>query len=158
MNILCKKCGLIKPSSDFYVSQKNKCKECIRIANRNRQREYDKQRANLPHRVEARKAYAATDKGKEAHRRAKAAYLQRSPEKRKESIKKWIDENREKRKAHNDVLLALYHGTLKPEPCESCGATPTQAHHDDYSRPLDVRWLCIPCHVAHHKAARTVSV
>lgn len=160
MNILCKKCGLIKPSSDFYSSQ-NDCKECTkkrvkerRAANADYYREFDRERAHLPHRVEARKAYAATDKGKEARRRAQAAYLKRSPEKRKESIKKWIDANREKRKAHNDVLLALYHGTLKPAPCESCGATPTQAHHDDYSRPLDVRWLCIPCHVAHHKSER----
>jgi len=157
----CKKCGLSKPASDFYPLQKSECKECTkrrvretRAANIDHYREFDKRRANLPHRVEARKAYAETDQGREARRRANSAYFKRSPEKRKESIKKWIEAYPEKRKAHNDVLLALYHGTLTPKPCESCGASPAQAHHDDYSRPLDVRWLCPPCHAAHHKAER----
>jgi hypothetical protein len=27
-----------------------------------------------------------------------------------------------------------------------CGATKTEAHHTDYSRPLDVVWLCKHCH------------
>lgn len=41
------------------------------------------------------------------------------------------------------VDLGLIH---KHRCCESCGATPTQAHHDDYGKPLDVRWLCRRCH------------
>jgi ribosomal protein S27AE len=161
MNRTCKKCGFTKPASDFYVQQKTECKECTkkrvrenRAANIDYYREFDRQRANLPHRVEARKAYAETDQGKEAHRRAKSAYLQRSPERRKESIKVWGDNNREKRDAHKAVFLALYHGSIAKQACESCGATKTQAHHDDYSKPLDVRWLCVSCHVAHHKAER----
>lgn len=40
------------------------------------------------------------------------------------------------------VAKAIRTGKLVPQPCEVCGATKVDAHHDDYSRPLDVRWLC----------------
>lgn len=43
-------------------------------------------------------------------------------------------------------------GKLVPRPCESCGASQVQKHHDDYSRPLDVRWLCKSCHCDLHAA------
>jgi len=49
---------------------------------------------------------------------------------------------------------AIARGKLTRQPCEACGATPVEAHHDDYSRPLDVRWLCTPCHRAHHAAQK----
>lgn len=37
------------------------------------------------------------------------------------------------------------------QPCEACGAVGGQRHHHDYSRPLDIRWLCDPCHRAEHR-------
>ena len=36
-------------------------------------------------------------------------------------------------------------------PCEVCGATKAQAHHCNYSKPLDVRWLCPKHHAEWHK-------
>jgi hypothetical protein len=39
------------------------------------------------------------------------------------------------------VSAAIKAGTLTRQPCEECGAK-AQAHHDDYAKPLDVRWLC----------------
>lgn len=41
-------------------------------------------------------------------------------------------------------------GALVPLPCAVCGAKKVQAHHHDYSRPLDVEWLCFACHQAAH--------
>lgn len=38
------------------------------------------------------------------------------------------------------------HGRLVRKPCEACGSEKSQAHHDDYSKPLDVRWFCFKHH------------
>lgn len=58
-------------------------------------------------------------------------------------------------RAANDIRLAararvqkaVRNKILIPLPCEICGANKTEAHHDDYQKPLDVRWLCRE----HHK-------
>lgn len=54
--------------------------------------------------------------------------------------------------ARNAVRLAIKAGRLvRAERCSACGAEAyTHGHHDDYAKPLDVRWLCKPCHDAHH--------
>lgn len=62
----------------------------------------------------------------------------------------------EQRRAHQSVSYAISVGKLTPaERCEGCGARDRlnhagrrwlQAHHDDHSQPLDVLWLCPPCH------------
>lgn len=41
-------------------------------------------------------------------------------------------------------------GRMTRQPCEKCGATKTHGHHDDYTRPLVVRWLCRLHHDEHH--------
>lgn len=56
-----------------------------------------------------------------------------------------------KRLAHSRVNQAKRAGLLTPQPCSECGGTAVEAHHDDYARPLDVRWLCKACHeIQHH--------
>jgi ribosomal protein S27AE len=60
----------------------------------------------------------------------------------------------EKIRARSQTHDAMKRGKLIRQPCEQCGEAKSQAHHDDYSKPLDVRWLCHPCHVAHHKGER----
>jgi hypothetical protein len=47
-------------------------------------------------------------------------------------------------------------GELVPRPCRECGDRRVQAHHRDYSRPLDVDWLCFPHHRAEHGQVVTV--
>ena len=51
-------------------------------------------------------------------------------------------------RAREAVKRAVKSGKLIKQPCELCGNEPTQAHHDDYAKPLDVRWLCVPHHQA----------
>lgn len=55
----------------------------------------------------------------------------------------------EKRIARNRVATAIRDGKMQQQPCERCGAK-AQAHHDDYSKPLEVRWLCRDHHEEHH--------
>ena len=54
--------------------------------------------------------------------------------------------------AHRAVERALKKGQLIRQPCEVCGATDkVNAHHDDYSKALDVRWLCNTHHGQAHR-------
>jgi len=93
----------------------------------------------LPKRVEARNAYAKTDVSKEY----KYEYLKQY---RKNNPEKWA--------AHAAVRNALKTGRLKKSPCEVCGnENSVVAHHHDYSKPLDVIWLC---HF-HHRQVHTQS-
>lgn len=55
--------------------------------------------------------------------------------------------------AHKHVANAKRRGELVPEPCEICGAR-AEAHHPDYSKPLEVRWLCRRHHVRWHADRR----
>lgn len=48
------------------------------------------------------------------------------------------------------------HGKITKQPCEVCGAV-AQAHHDDYSKPLEVRWLCPVHHKQEHKECASLS-
>lgn len=52
--------------------------------------------------------------------------------------------------ARRQVGWAIGRGLLIREACSGCGAVETQAHHEDYTRPLVVRWLCAVCHTAEH--------
>jgi hypothetical protein len=63
-----------------------------------------------------------------------------------------------KEKARGFVRVALRQGVIRmSDKCENCGAPNTpcadgrrslQAHHHDYSKPLEVKWLCAKCHRA----------
>ena len=41
-------------------------------------------------------------------------------------------------------------GKIKREPCAKCGDPNAQMHHADYSKPLQIEWLCEFCHHARH--------
>lgn len=45
-------------------------------------------------------------------------------------------------------------GKLVPKPCELCNSTDVQKHHDDYTKPLAVRWLCRDCHLDLHRSEK----
>jgi uncharacterized Zn finger protein (UPF0148 family) len=50
------------------------------------------------------------------------------------------------------VHVAVKKGILVRQPCEVCGATKyIDAHHEDYTKPLSVRWLCR----SHHRQTHT---
>lgn len=60
----------------------------------------------------------------------------------------------EKSAARHAVNYAISAGRLVRQPCEICGVR-AHAHHDDYSKPLAVRWLCPLHHAAIHHAKAT---
>lgn len=53
--------------------------------------------------------------------------------------------------ARDLATKAKRNGALTRLPCRDCGAKKSEMHHPDYSKPLDVVWLCKPCHDAEHR-------
>lgn len=136
LNKTCIRCGEFKPLTEFYKhsgmsdGRLGKCKECCKsdaVANRRAKPEqylaYDRARVNEPHRVEARK-------------------LQRENQKINEP---------EKIAARYAVSNAIRDGRLVKQPCEVCGKENAHGHHEDYSKPLEVNWLCHTHHMERHR-------
>jgi hypothetical protein len=48
----------------------------------------------------------------------------------------------EKYRARYLLRSAIVLGKIAKQPCEVCGELKVESHHDDYSKPLEVRWLC----------------
>lgn len=132
----CFKCSEVKDISEFYPHKMmgdghlNKCKDCTksdvnkhRLANVERIRAYDRDRAKNPE-------------------RAKAA---------SEISKRWRQEDGRRVKCHKAVARAVRNGDLIRQCCERCSSEKSLAHHESYDCPLDVVWLCQPCHKARHK-------
>jgi len=130
----CFKCEEMQPLAEFYRHAQmkdghlNKCKECakkdVRINRResDRSRRYDRMRYQM-----------------NATRREKTAI----------GVKRRNREHPEKYKCRYTLTNAVRDGRIaKPDRCSSCGTDEAriEGHHADYSRPLDVEWLCSLCH------------
>lgn len=129
----CVRCGEAKSLTDFYANDRT-CKTCRRemvranrAAKAEKYRAYDRERALLPKRVEQNRRVTA----------------------------EWRANNRAERAAQVAVGNAVRDGRLFKWPAcavPECTSTRPVAHHPDYSRPLDVVWLC----QAHHKQAHAL--
>lgn len=145
MTHTCKICGTKSDASKFYAGVNNKCKECHKaMVRKNRAvkadyyRAYDAKRFQDDPRVKERhQRYRKTEAGVMSVRR---------------SQKKWEEQNPNKKAAHVILNNAVRDGRkLKPDKCESCGnCGRIHGHHDDYTKPLDVKWLCQKCHWKEH--------
>ena len=62
----------------------------------------------------------------------------------------WAKRNRIKSRAHVKLNTALKRGKVSKLPCSICGDINALAHHHDYSKPLDVVWLCRTHHAEEH--------
>lgn len=62
------------------------------------------------------------------------------------------EEQRFKEAVRGITARKIKQGVLVRLPCEVCNTdVDVHAHHDDYMKPLDVRWLCRKHHQEHHK-------
>lgn len=126
----CFKCGEAKCLSEFYKHKEmadghlNKCKSCTKSdVKRHRSENIEKIRAY------------------DRDRGSRQGY---------EYVKKYRDKYPNKYKAHTMVRNHIRSGNLVAMPCEVCGSVPSCAHHDDYLKPLNVRWLCYAHHSQWH--------
>lgn len=61
------------------------------------------------------------------------------------------EEQRRRANARSYANVYKRRGKLVPEPCKRCGGDDAEMHHHDYSQPLEVEWLCRPCHLTEHR-------
>lgn len=121
----CKDCGVDKDISCFYGVQ-GECKDCTKKRvqfnyrkNINHYTKYEQKRFKNPERKQRVLEYQRV-------RRLKYPL---------------------KNKARQDVGRALKKGILIKKPCEVCGQLRVEAHHEDYNKSLDVKWLCRKHHL-----------
>lgn len=100
----------------------------------------------------------SNDDFRAANKRRSAAHRARDPQARRDAVRKWYNNNTERVKAHSSVYRAVKAGRLtRPENCSRCGkSSAVHAHHTDYSKPLDVQWLCPSCHKGLHSAGQSL--
>lgn len=69
--------------------------------------------------------------------------------------RRWLELYPAAASAHSALHYAIKQGRVVPQTCQVAGcAERGEAHHDDYSKPLDVRWLCASHHKRHHAEQR----
>lgn len=66
----------------------------------------------------------------------------------------WEARHPERRRAQQLLQRAVRRGLIKRGVCEVCGSARAEAHHEDYSAPLEVRWLCRLHHFRLHAEKR----
>jgi len=146
----CTKCGGEHPLASFYKNSKlrggraNICKECHKASIRANQKkrieyylEYSRKRKKCPVYQAAQRAYRHSASGRAAKKKANLRYERKNP-------------GREK--ANKAVAYALKTGLLIKKSCTVCGTTKSiHGHHEDYSKPLDIIWLCALHHSEVHR-------
>jgi hypothetical protein len=149
----CFKCLQVKPLSGFYVHPKmsdgylGKCKECTkrdvityRQVNIESVRAFDRGRGR-------------TEKRKRLNRKTHKRLRRVDPERYRNRQRNLRAKEPEKYRARNAVNNAIRDGRLARRVCETCGKK-AEAHHEDYSKPLDVKWLCVLHHHERHRKYR----
>ena len=134
-----------KPLDDFYKHPKmgdghlGKCKECAKkdtmenkLRNYEYYRKYDIERSNTPRRIEL----------------------------RKETTERYRHEYPDKINACQKARRARIKGLITPpNSCPSCGyGGKLIMHHPDYSKPLEVEWMCQRCHKRLHAQLNVMGV
>jgi len=119
----CRKCKRLEPEVVLHVNSKRLKKDGT-MGYSYSCRECESERC---------RAYRKTEKGKEVWRNL---------------IRRQYANHRLETRARQNLNYHIRKGHItRPNVCENClTEKKTEGHHEDYTKPLDVRWLCRPCH------------
>lgn len=143
VQITCRKCGAQDSVTHHraVVKKHIRCNRCVADAAASLRAKRNAEGRPIPRSVERAKEYEAERSARpevRARRAADMARYSRDPMLRERHEARW------------QVRRAVASGKLVRGCCEVCGSVKTHGHHDDYSKPLDVRWLCPTHHREHH--------
>ena len=134
----CRACGEMKTIDEFYKRPDTadrhffECKPCLLLERRSRRRVSDvQQELDRKHNADPRQKERA---------RAKA--------------RRYALEHPERIRAYGKLQRGVVSlRVARPSSCPICGSTSRiVGHHADYSKPLDVTWMCSRCHARMHLA------
>lgn len=145
----CRKCGTIYEASE---AQSRKLDFICKPCRAKRDRAYREQRKAVGLRVSGRAMPREYHQGYQEIYRLRPEVKERKRLEARQRRTCPIEQN--KARVRRQTRSAILAGTLVRQPCEVCGAEKVDAHHDDYSKPLDVRWLCRTHHNEFHAKAR----
>jgi hypothetical protein len=141
----CSACGKRLDDTEFYRNKASndglmsRCKSCTKAYNAARKAKLDAHRPpGWKQKTKDKKAYS---------KEWRAAHPGYGTARKRD----WWNKNKDRLKVRNTVRYAMKAGKLVRQPCVICGEPKTHGHHTDYSKPLDVVWLCQPHHVEVHK-------
>lgn len=156
----CPRCKTMRPANEFPIRTKpngqirlySYCRECVRLKNR------EQYLSNRESRLRSAADYRANNPEKVKNFKSawKKKWRSANPEKARAlacvEAKAYRLANPEKENARRQVKKAIQSGSLIRGACIICGSTERiEGHHEDYSKALDVVWLCKKHHIALHK-------
>jgi hypothetical protein len=155
----------------------SRCKSCLKAYRKNRRQKYHalspellgiKRECTKCHETKSLECFSFSASGKYCRAsRCKSCVCRYVAEYRKLNIDRVRESDRSKTRspkalrrrrlknlvkeaARRTVRRALRNGDIVRGKCEVCGKQNAEAHHDDYGKPLEVRWLCRYHHLIHH--------
>lgn len=93
---------------------------------------------------------------REYHRKYDSEQYKKHPERERDRRLIYNAKYPNRVKANRKLNYALHKGYLSKLPCSVCSNLQSIAHHDDYSKPLEVIWLCELHHKVRHRAITVV--
>jgi hypothetical protein len=145
----CSKCGIEKPLDHFKTIKKTGklCSWCYFCSNECTKKWKENNKARI---IQWRKQYNK-DNADVLSKKSKQYYSE-NKERMLDYFRKYHKENNQAQIARHKILNRKEHwGLIPPSECSGCGDVGrVEAHHDDYNKPLEVRWLCRSCHKQFH--------
>jgi hypothetical protein len=180
----CSKCCTEKPLSEFYENRHvrsgyfARCKTCVKgfqsawnrtVAGKECIRKFREE--NPDKWIAYNEAYGKSKKGKESRKKYKTSVRGKEVKKKyllrryggesglRKARREKLDKHRtpEKAVAWDKAYRAIQAGKIIRVPC-TCGNPNSEAHHEDYSKPLDVIFLCASCHQKLHYQKRLMDL
>lgn len=150
MDKICRKCGKSYPNTSQFFGKAVSCRGGLRRSCKKCKSAYDKHyRQKHSQRIKERSHNSYINNREERLEKCRT-YNKNHPEINRRASEKYRENNPEKKKAHQLLNNAVCAGrVVKPDLCSNCKKKRRlEAHHEDYSKPYDVEWLCCKCHNA----------
>jgi len=172
--LACSSCERELSEDAFYPSNPRRCKGCLRAYAKSRRAAKNVDRPEgwkkkTADKAAYQRAWNAAHPG--YYTKRKAEWLKANPEAEKAyDLKRYNNLLAKEGRKRVEVLTpeekalrrhcreiwrtARKRGKVVQQPCVRCGSAKSEGHHEDYMKPLEVVWLCRPCHTEEHTRLR----